>query len=82
MDLDVVRVKPGVQVPGHDSECFTDDEGEWHEHRLHYGYPADVVCQLPELAATLLMAVVASTAPYDEATGARWTSVLYQPTGR
>ncbi|MEV8267167.1 DUF402 domain-containing protein [Microbacterium sp. NPDC076911] len=68
MDLDVVdRVDGGVYI---------DDRDEWDEHRVAYGYPADVVEFLDALASDLERQVTARTAPFDDATVAHWLNEL------
>lgn len=69
MDLDVVRV---------DGERGTwiDDEDEWDEHRLQYGYPADVQRHLETLAADLAEQVRAQLPPFDDATAEVWLDRL------
>ena len=67
MDLDVVD---------EDGRVWIDDEDEWDEHRVLYGYPADVQAALTAKAAQLKAQVIARTAPFDEATPSRWLDVL------
>ena len=57
LDLDVVR--------RHDGTVYLDDEDEFAEHQVAYGYPADVVAMAERSAAEVLAAVRAETAPYD-----------------
>lgn len=71
MDLDVIRATDGRGV-------FIDDEDEWAEHAQRFGYPADVMARLEQIAADLQRRVAASTPPFDEATSARWLEVLAQ----
>ena len=64
MDLDVVeRVDLGIYI---------DDRDEWDEHRVAYGYPADLVERLEAVAVDLEQRVRARRAPFDEATAAVW----------
>ena len=64
MDLDVVdREGRGVYI---------DDEDEWAEHRVAYGYPADVVARLEALAADLAVRVARREEPFDDATADAW----------
>lgn len=72
MDLDVVDRKDGG--------IYIDDRDEWDEHRVAYGYPADVVETLDALASSLEAQVRAHEAPFDEATGRRWLDRLAQLT--
>jgi uncharacterized protein len=68
MDLDVVdRAEVGVYI---------DDEDEWDEHRVAYGYPADVVARLEALAADLHRRVTDAVAPFDDATADAWLARL------
>ncbi|WP_458042516.1 MULTISPECIES: DUF402 domain-containing protein [Bacteria] len=73
MDLDVVDQETrGVYI---------DDEDEWEEHRVLYGYPLDLAEKLEALTAELFAAVSAHEAPYDPATAARWLARLVDSTG-
>lgn len=64
MDLDVVeRTDRGIYI---------DDEDEWEEHRVAYGYPLDIVDRLESLAADLKRRVTAHEAPFDEGTADGW----------
>ena len=68
MDLDVVdRAVGGIYI---------DDRDEWDEHRVHYGYPADIVAHLEALAVDLERKVRAAEAPFDEATADAWLERL------
>lgn len=68
LDLDVVRGRSG--------RVWVDDEDEFAEHRVRFGYPADVV----ELALTsceaVRRAVELSHAPFDTETPKRWFAAL------
>jgi len=57
LDLDVVK--------RHHGEVFLDDEDEFAEHQLSYGYPAEVVAMAERSAAEVLAAVRDGVAPYD-----------------
>ncbi len=57
LDLDVVKRQDG--------EVYLDDEDEFAEHRLSFGYPPEVVAMAERSAATVLSAVRAGAAPYD-----------------
>ncbi|WP_183096055.1 DUF402 domain-containing protein [Nocardioides stalactiti] len=57
LDLDVVRLQDGT--------VFLDDEDEFAEHQVSYGYPADVVAMTERSAADVLAAVQRGAAPYD-----------------
>jgi len=57
LDLDVVRVRADQQV-------FVDDEDEFAEHQVRYGYPPDVISHAEQAAAWLLAAVTAGAEPF------------------
>ena len=57
LDLDVVRVRADQQV-------FVDDEDEFAEHQMRYGYPPDVISHAEQAAAWLLAAVTAGAEPF------------------
>lgn len=57
LDLDVVK--------RHDGHVYLDDEDEFAEHQLTYGYPPEVVAMAERSAAAVLAAVRDSAAPYD-----------------
>ena len=69
MDLDVVLA---VDERG----LFIDDRDEWDEHRVHYGYPLDVVERLEALTIDLEGRVRAADPPFDDATADRWLARL------
>ncbi|HEU4514862.1 MAG TPA: DUF402 domain-containing protein [Nocardioidaceae bacterium] len=68
LDLDVIR--------GWTGRVWVDDEDEFADHRVRFGYPEEVV----ELAVTsceqVRRAVAASQAPFDGTTARRWLEVL------
>jgi protein associated with RNAse G/E len=73
MDLDVVDQDPrGVWI---------DDEDEWEEHRVAYGYPLDIVARLEAVAADLERRVAAHEPPFDHATATGWLRRLAELTG-
>jgi len=73
MDLDVVdREGRGVYI---------DDEDEWEEHRVLYGYPLDIAEKLEAVTAHLAEVVAAEQPPYDRATAERWLARLVDSTG-
>ena len=83
LDLDVVRMAdppPGdgrrreepVRGPG---EVFVDDEDEFAEHQVAYGYPAEVIEAAQASCDRLVAAVRAGEAPYD-GTHQRWLDLL------
>lgn len=65
LDLDVVRRADGEPV-------YVDDEDEFAEHQVAYGYPSEVVSLAEESAAWVFGEVVAGRAPFDDETPARW----------
>ncbi|MCP2636262.1 DUF402 domain-containing protein [Microbacterium sp. HD4P20] len=69
MDLDVVRTVDPRRV-------FIDDQDEWDEHRVAYGYPLDIVTRLEALAVDLEQRVTVESAPFDDATADAWLSRL------
>ncbi|WP_029144692.1 DUF402 domain-containing protein [Microbacterium luticocti] len=71
MDLDVVRADDERGI-------FIDDEDEWAEHRVTYGYPLDVVVQLEQVAVDLKARVQAGDPPFDDATAQHWLDRLAQ----
>jgi protein associated with RNAse G/E len=64
LDLDVVRLR-------RDGRVFVDDEDEFAEHQVRYGYPPEVVNQAEQAAASLLAAVSAGLEPFGSA-AERW----------
>ena len=65
MDLDVVR---SIDERG----VFIDDRDEWDEHRVHYGYPLEIVARLETLAIDLEKRVRAGETPFDDAVPDAW----------
>ena len=57
LDLDVIRRRA-------DQLVLLVDEDEFAEHRIRYGYPAEVVGQAEQAAAWLLAAVGGGTEPF------------------
>lgn len=68
LDLDVIR-RPGGEV-------VVDDEDEFEEHRVAFGYPGHVVVTARETCARLVVDVTAGRAPYDGLTSDRWLGAL------
>ncbi|MFB9312828.1 DUF402 domain-containing protein [Nocardioides plantarum] len=64
LDLDVVRTADG--------HVFVDDEDEFAEHQVRYGYPPEVIALAEESAAWVHEAVLAERAPFDGDTADRW----------
>lgn len=69
MDLDVVRGRDGRQT-------FLDDQDEWAEHQVQYGYPREFIEQVQTEAERLLGEVAAGRAPFDAVTGEHWLAEL------
>lgn len=69
LDLDVIRRSA-------DGSVYLDDEGEFAEHQVAYGYPADVVAAAEATAAWLMEAVTARRAPFDDAVVSGWLARL------
>nr|WP_246303832.1 DUF402 domain-containing protein [Nocardioides thalensis] len=67
LDLDVVKLQDGT--------VYLDDEDEFAEHRVAYGYPDDVVAMAEASAASVLAAVTQGAAPYD-GSAERWLGEL------
>jgi uncharacterized protein len=68
MDLDVVEhAARGIWI---------DDRDEWDEHRVHYGYPPDIVERLERVAIDLEVRVRRRDAPFDDRTVQHWLGVL------
>ena len=71
LDLDVVR--------GDNGKVIVDDEDEFAEHQIAFGYPAEVVRAAEESCATVLAAVSARTPPFDTASSAAWLTRVAAP---
>lgn len=69
MDLDVVRIEG-------ERGTWLDDVDEWDEHRVQYGYPAEVQEHLLALAVDLEQRVRAQLEPFDDATADVWLDRL------
>ena len=67
LDLDVVRGATG--------RVWVDDEDEFAEHRVRFGYPEDVARLAMRSCDRVLAAVTAGDAPYDGSAGA-WLALL------
>lgn len=67
LDLDVVR--------GFNGTVIVDDEDEFAEHQVAFGYPADVVAAARASCEAVLAAVRGGHAPYDDSPQ-RWLEVL------
>jgi len=84
LDLDVIRLPdqlPPVESapwdvpPAGPGEIFVDDEDEFAEHQVAFGYPADVIERAQTSCDELVAAVRAGLAPYD-GTHQRWLDAL------
>jgi protein associated with RNAse G/E len=64
LDLDVV-------LP-HGGPPYVDDEDEFADHQVRYGYPPDLVTAARAACTAVLAAVTAARAPFDAATAQRW----------
>ncbi|MDZ5621976.1 DUF402 domain-containing protein [Nocardioides sp. HM23] len=69
LDLDVIKLRDGSVV--------LDDEDEFAEHRVSFGYPPEVVTMAQRSAAEVLAAVRQGVPPYD-GTADRWLSSLVE----
>ncbi|MFI9485488.1 hypothetical protein ACIG47_03775 [Promicromonospora sp. NPDC052451] len=76
MDLDVIARTPGSRDARRYGETYIDDEDEFAEHSVRYGYPPSVIERVRSDADALLAAVRAGEPPYDGATAKRWFAVL------
>jgi predicted RNA-binding protein associated with RNAse of E/G family len=84
LDLDVIRMSPEPTVSRRSApqnlsaglgEVFVDDEDEFAEHQLAFGYPADVIEAAQTSCDQVLAAVRAGLPPYD-GTHRRWLEEL------
>lgn len=69
MDLDVVRRTD-------ERGTWIDDRDEWDDHRVRYGYPADVVAHLEAVAVDLEQKVLEGRAPFSDAVTGPWLQRL------
>ncbi len=68
LDLDVVRTRVG--------RTWVDDEDEFAEHRVRYGYPDEVVRAASRSCDAVLADVTAGRGPYDGRCGPAWITRL------
>jgi hypothetical protein len=68
LDLDVIRSRAG--------RTWVDDEDEFADHRLRYGYPDDLVRAASASCDAVLADVTARRGPYDGRCGPGWVSRL------
>jgi len=64
LDLDVVQGRTG--------RVWVDDEDEFADHRVRFGYPSDVVRLAVRTCEEVRRAVQSGVPPFDGATSARW----------
>lgn len=85
LDLDVVRLSDPLPTHAHAAaaefgrtagEIYIDDEDEFLEHQVSYGYPADVVAAARASADELFDAVSSGASPYDGKTPVPWLEKL------
>lgn len=67
LDLDVIR---------RGDLTFIDDEDEFAEHQVRFGYPAEVVERAEQAATDVLRQVTDRTGPFAPQVAARWFAVL------
>jgi hypothetical protein len=84
LDLDVIRMSDPLPAEIHHSaeeagrvagEVFVDDEDEFAEHQVAFGYPAEVIERAQASCDAVLADVRAGRAPYD-GTAQRWLTEL------
>ena len=68
LDLDVIR--------GWAGRVWVDDEDEFVDHRVRFGYPAEVVDHAVTTCEDVRRAVERREGPFDDATAGRWLDVL------
>ncbi|MGN6089622.1 MAG: DUF402 domain-containing protein [Actinomycetales bacterium] len=68
LDLDVVREQSG--------RVFIDDEDEFADHQVRFGYPQEVIEMARHCADEVYAAVLAERAPFSHATGLAWVERL------
>jgi hypothetical protein len=73
LDLDVVRGEKG--------RVWVDDEDEFADHRLRYGYPEEVVAEASRTCTTVHAAIRAGDAPFDGQAPSPWLHDLARRTG-
>ncbi|GAB3161548.1 hypothetical protein GCM10027059_12000 [Myceligenerans halotolerans] len=76
LDLDVIGFHADHVDPRGRGRAFIDDQDEFAEHQVRYGYPAELVARVDADARALLAAVLDSQAPFDDVVPERWFAVL------
>lgn len=71
LDLDVVR---------RGETTYIDDEDEFAEHQVRYGYPVDLIRRCAQTAADVLQHVTDRTGPFAPEVAQHWLSVLREQT--
>ena len=72
LDLDVIENLDGT--------VFVDDEDEFAEHQVAYGYPADIITLADATRHAILAAVTERTAPFDGSAD-QWLALLQAQAG-
>ncbi len=62
--------------PGWAGRVWVDDEDEFADHRVRFGYPAEVVDHAVTTCEDVRRAVERREGPFDDATAGRWLDVL------
>jgi hypothetical protein len=70
LDLDVIR--------GWSGRVWVDDEDEFADHRVRFGYPDEIIALAVESCDHVRAKVESGAAPYDGVTGRRWLAHLSQ----
>jgi uncharacterized protein len=68
LDLDVIRGRTG--------RAWVDDEDEFADHRVRFGYPDEVVALATRTCTEVLADVESRTPPYDGVVSERWLAAL------
>lgn len=71
LDLDIVHGKTG--------RVWIDDEDEFADHRVRFGYPDDIVAQALESCRTVEAAVRAGSPPFDGLAHTAWLELVPKP---
>lgn len=74
LDLDVVRLAD-------DGGVYVDDEDEFADHQVRFGYPPEVVSAAEEACRWVLAAVQQERPPFDGACAGRWLDRLADRAG-